>query len=350
LPPNNIIPSVEAINAAWISKLMGRAIAKVTTTPVGTGQVGATYRFSLTHDGPEAASLIGKFVSADPISRATGIAQSSYLREVNFYATLRPHRSIPSPHCYFAKIDASTHEFALILTDYPDHCAGNQLQPATLEEAQLAVIAGAQIHAPWWGDESLDAYPWLNGSRAIAPMDVDGLYTLLWPAFCDRYKDRIDQTIKSAGEAYLGKINTWISRRTGPRCLTHGDFRPDNMLFNSDDAGNPIIIVDWQTAGVGTGATDIAYYLGTALAPDVRRRHERALFDLWVEALVARGVDRADTQGLWNCYCRDGVAGFLMGVLASMIVVQTPRGDAMFLAMCARSAAMIHDHRGYDFI
>jgi hypothetical protein len=68
------------------------------------------------------------------------------------------------------------------------------------------------------------------------------------------------------------------------------------------------------------------------------------LVDLWIADLIEAGVGVSDTVGLLEGYKRDAVSGFLMGVLASMIVVQTPRGDAMFLAMCQRAAAMIHDH------
>jgi hypothetical protein len=339
------------MDAKWFGDLLGQAISGVTPCPVGTGQVGATFRFQLTPGDKleqTPASLIGKFMSADPISRATGIAQSSYVREVNFYRVLHPQKPTPTPPCHLATIDTNSHEFALILGDFPDHRAGNQLEPASFVEAELAMRAGAQLHAAWWGDDALEAYAWLNGSHANEPMNIDALYTHLWPAFCARYHDRLNEAILSAGEAYVGRVNDWARGRVGPRCLVHGDFRPDNMLYNVGHHTDPIVIVDWQTAGVGNGATDIAYYLGTALSPDMRRQQERMLFDLWKASLINHGVPAGETHELWDVYRRDSVAGFLMGVLASMIVVQTPRGDDMFLEMCARSAVMIHDHRSYD--
>jgi hypothetical protein len=347
LPQIEPIIRPQDVDVAWLSQLLGKAVAGVTSNPVGTGKVGATFRFDLDYadmqpDQPR--SLIGKFMSDDPISRATGIAQLSYLREVNFYRQYGGANSLPIARIKFSALNESTHEFALIMDDFPHHRSGNQLEPATLLEAELAVTAAAKIHAPFWGDEELDSHYWLNGSKAAPVMNVDGLYNMLWPAFCARYKDRINNKIIAAGESYLGRLNDWIWRRTGTRCLTHGDFRPDNMLFLESDRDTPIIIVDWQTAGVGNGATDIAYYMGTALAPDMRRQTERALVDRWIEELLAQGVPKGDTSALWDVYRRDAVAGFLMGVLASMIVVQTPRGDTMFLEMCARSAEMIHDH------
>ncbi len=351
MPQSDFIPKPEQVDATWLSGLLGQSVTAVSAQAVGTGQVGATYRFSLSGDPASVPpSLIGKFMSGDPVSRATGIAQSSYWREVNFYRHYGSAKPLPIPSARFAAIDPATHEFALIMDDFPRHHSGNQLEPATLGEAQLAMRAASHIHAAFWGDDGLEEHSWLSGSNAAPKMDVDALYAMLWPAFCDRYKLRLDESVKLVGEAYLGRINDWIAKRTGPRCLTHGDFRPDNMLFNHDDPDQPIVILDWQTAGVGNGATDIAYYLGTALAPDMRRQHERDLFDMWVNGLLVAGVSKNDTLDLWDNYRRDGVSGFIMGVLASMIVAQTPRGDTMFLEMCGRSAVMILDHDGASLI
>lgn len=346
------IPTPKDIKPEWVSALLGSPVKRVSAQAVGTGQVGATFRFELgdeTDSEGMPRSLIGKFMSGDPVSRATGIAQLSYLREVMFYQYYGKNSSLPIPALKFAAIDDATHEFALIMEDFPDHSTGNQLEPASLIDAKLAMGAAAQIHSAWWAHEELDTHYWLNGSRAAPAMNVDALFEMLWPAFCQRYADRINDQILAAGQAYLGRINEWIARRSGPRCLTHGDFRPDNMLFREYDTVAPIIIVDWQTAGVGNGATDVAYYLGTALTPQMRRRHEGALVDLWLQGLNAAGIV-VDREAMLITYRRDAVSGFIMGVLASMIVAQTPRGDAMFLAMCLRSAAMIHDHQSMDLI
>jgi hypothetical protein len=345
--------SPHALTTAFLTKVLGKAVTKVTSYPIGTGQVGATYRFELDHsDAPTAgpASVVGKFWSDDAISRATGIAQLNYVREVNFYRHYGSAKPLPIPALHFVDQDETTHEFALIMEDFPHHSCGNQLESATLAEAILAMLAGADIHAAYWGDETLDTHTWLNGSKAIAPMNVDGLYNMLWPSFQDRYQGQVSDDVIRAGDAYLDKINNWVARRAGPRCLTHGDFRPDNMLFNQANAQTPLVVVDWQTAGVGNGATDIAYYLGTALTPQSRRDHERSLFDLWVSRLHSNAVRETETKGLWDVYRRDSVAGFLMGVLASMIVARTKRGDEMFLQMCERSAVMIHDHRAFELL
>jgi Phosphotransferase enzyme family len=342
------------ITPTWLGKILGASVVNVAATPVGTGQVGATYRYVPEYAGARdnaPVSVIGKFPSADPISRATGIEQFNYYREVNFYRRFARKRPLPVPSVYFTALNEENHDFTLIMADFPNHRTGNQLEPSTMAEAKLAMTAAAELHAPWWGDDTLDTLPWLSGST-ISPIitPIGPLYDALWPAFCARYGLRVSDTVRAAGYAYLGHVGDWAHNRTGPRCLTHGDFRPDNMLFAPDGVAPPIIIVDWQTVGVGNGATDIAYFIGTALDPNMRRVEEHALFDIWLEGLRGGGVGAASTVGLWDIYRRDSFAGFLMGVVASMIVAQTDRGDTMFLTMCERAAAMMMDHGSIDLI
>jgi hypothetical protein len=346
-------PTLQSITPDWLTTLLQShghdvRISGVSSGAIGTGQVGATYRFNLRYDGdPHGAppTLVGKFPSEDALSKATGKSHMTYIRESRFYQLFAGNKPLPVPDHLFIAFDDESHDFALIMHDLPHHVAGNQLSVPSDEEAILAVGAAAQIHAAWWGDPALDSFEWLNGSRAVPPpLDIEALYTMFWPAFCDRYQDRVTPNMKRVGEAYLGKIGAWSTARDGPRCLVHGDFRPDNMLFDVNDPNKPIVIVDWQTVGVGEGAGDIAYFAGTALDPAQRKASERRLFDHYRAQLEAHGVPSADTADLWDVYRGAGFSGFLMGVTASMVVQQTDRGDAMFLAMCERSAAMVLDH------
>ena len=55
----------------------------------------------------------------------------------------------------------------------------------------------------------------------------------------------------------------------------HGDYRLDNMLFGQPGADRPLTVVDWQTVTWGPAMTDVAYFLGCALADDVRREQLR---------------------------------------------------------------------------
>jgi hypothetical protein len=342
------------ITPEWLSHTLQRhgmdvTVATVDAVPIGTGQVGATYRLTLGYDRANAgapATLVVKLPSNDPLSRATGKAHLTYIRESRFYQLFAGKRPMAVPDHLYIAFDDESHDFTLLMHDLPRHVQGNQLAVPTREEAQLAMDAAASIHAAWWGDPLLDTMDWLNGTRAVPPPhDIEAIYAMFWPAFCDRYGDRVTPAIRTVGDAYLGNIQRWLDRWSGPRCLTHNDFRPDNMLFDLADPAKPIVVVDWQTVGVGAGVGDIAYYLGTAMDPATRKAEEAGLVRRYQQGLDRLGVPERDLAGLWDAYRASAFAGMMTGTTASMVVQQTDRGDAMFLAMAERSAHMVLDHR-----
>jgi hypothetical protein len=347
------IPTLDDITADWLGKLLQSHgyqvdVAGVSAIPIGTGQVGATYRLTLDYDYAAAdapKTLIAKLPSVDPLSRATGKSHLTYWRESRFYQQLASTRTLPIPAHLFIDFDGETHDFALIMHDHILHRAGNQIAIPSWDDACLSMDALGAIHAAWWGDPMLDTLDWLNGSKAVPPQIAsDALYTMFWPAFCARYPHEITPEIDKVGNAFVGRIKAWSEARGGPRCLVHNDFRADNMLYRINDPVKPVAVVDWQTVGVGHPASDLAYYIGTSFDPDTRREFQDRLFARYCDGLRKGGVADSETQGLWDDVCRAAFAGFLMGVTASMVVQQTPRGDAMFMSMIERSAAMVLEY------
>ena len=126
---NNAVPELVrepgAVTPEWLTRVFRRAgvgdrttVAGFTTQTVGTGQMGTSVRYRLQYDVPEAqapVSVVCKFASADPISRATGVAMRSYEAEVSFYRDLAHVVDIRTPRCHFADIDLATGEFVLVL-------------------------------------------------------------------------------------------------------------------------------------------------------------------------------------------------------------------------------------------
>jgi hypothetical protein len=340
----NAVLTLDEITPEFLSKLLQRDVASLTAAPIGTGQVGATYRLTLQGDNvPE--TIVAKLPSNDELSRTTGKSHLTYLRESRFYQQFAGRKPMAVPDHLYIAFDEDSHAFTLIMHDLPRHRAGNQLVEPTREEALLAMDAAASIHAAWWGDPMLDTLDWPNGTRAVPPpLDVDALYQMFWPAFCDRYGERVTADMHTVGERFLGKLKAQHEAHQSPRCLTHNDFRADNMLFALDDPEKPIVIVDWQTTGVGAGAGDVAYYVGTSFDPQTRRALEPELLATYRCGLLSRGIVESDLTALDDDIYACAVNGFIMGVTAAMVVVRTDRGDDMFLAMARRSAAMVLDN------
>jgi hypothetical protein len=342
-----------AVDADWLTAVLQSAevdavVKDFSAVSVGTGQIGDSVRFSLAYDrrsddAPD--SLVGKFPSAGEESRNTGVTLGNYVREVRFYQQLAPKALIRTPRCYFTDVDEATSEFVLMMEDLAPAEQGDQLKGVTLDQARLVVVEAAKLHASHWRDDGLDALPWVSGSRAAPPsLATQERVAALWQGFKERYGPRLRPHWVEAGEWLSKNYSSLAERHDGPRCLTHNDFRPDNMMFASARGGHPVTVLDWQSFAYGAGATDLAYFLAGALSPVERRRREDELLGLYFRTLTDLGVSGYDIGDLKRHYGQGGYLLFLTAFFAAMIVTQTERGDAMFLNMLGGAADHMLDH------
>ena len=343
----------EAIDAAWLTAALQGAgvdavVDRFTARPIGTGQIGDSVRFALTYGrGGESApaSIVGKFPSADPQSFGTGVALGNYHREVMFYRHLAAGALIHTPKCLLADVEESSGEFVLLMEDLAPAEQGDQLKGVSLDQARLVIDEAAKLHASHWNDAGLDDLPWVSGSKAAPPSAANNdAVKMLWGGFRARYGDRLSAESVEVGERLSGRFGAMAEMQTGPRCLTHNDFRPDNMMFATAAGGYPVTTLDWQSFAYGEGATDVAYFLAGALPPEVRRQAEPELLDRYLSGLRAHGVTGYSAADLAQGYGRGAFLLFLTAFFASMIVKQTDRGDEMFLQMISSSTQHIVDH------
>lgn len=341
------------IDAAWLTAVLAKGgvnatVKRFTAKGVGTGQIGDSVRFALEYEGSPVdapASIVGKFPAAGEESRATGIALGNYLREVRFYQQLAPKALVSTPRVYFTDVDEATSDFVLMMEDLAPAQQGDQLEGVSLDQARLVVREAAKLHASHWDDDGLDELPWVSGAKsappgAATPEAVAGL----WEAFKIRYADRLKPECQAVGDWLAPRALTFPAEHDGPRCLTHNDFRPDNMMFSTAEGGHPITVLDWQSFAYGVGATDVAYFLAGALAPEVRRQNEPELLQLYLDTLVEHGVTDYAMDDLKRDYARGAYLLFMTAFFASMIVTQTERGDRMFLQMIESAATHMTDH------
>ncbi len=332
----------------WMTRVLRAAgelddgtVTDVTAKAVGTGQVGDSIRFTLTYDGaPGPATVIGKFPAEDETSRASSVATRTYEIETRFYQHLRDRVSITTPKPYLALIDVPANEFVLLMNDLAPAEQGDQMRGCDVAAAELAMDEVAKLHAPVWDDATLADFDWLDRASDDGQAFYLQLLAMLYPGFLERYGDRVDADVITAGNALMDRLGDYISYRPEPFTAAHGDYRVDNMLFATEAGGAPLTTVDWQTVTLAPGVTDVSYFLGTSLVADERGTAERSLVERYHEGLLAGGVKEYALETCWNDYRRFAFAGFLMAVGASMIVGQTDRGDEMFMAMANRSGRM----------
>jgi hypothetical protein len=340
----------DAITPDWLTAVLraGGIDAEVRSfaaAKVGTGQIGDSVRFRLDYArAPRQAprSLVGKFPSAGEESRSAGVSLGNYAREVNFYRHLADSALIHTPRCYFAEVDPATSDFVLMMEDLSPARQGDQLAGVTLDQAALVMDEAAKLHASHWEDGAMDALPWLNGTRdAPRPIETATLLAF-WPAFRDRYGARVTADAARVGEMLCASFDLFEALQ-GPRCLVHADFRPDNMMFGTDEGGYPVTTLDWQSVGYGHAATDVAYFLAGAITPDERREHGPALIARYRAKLAELGVGRYDRADFERDFARGGFQLFITAYFAAMAVTQTARGDDMFFQMLNGAVALILD-------
>lgn len=76
----------------------------------------------------------------------------------------------------------------------------------------------------------------------------------------------------------------------GPRTLVHHDCHPGNIFWNKSESG----LLDWQLVRIGDGIGDVAYFLSTALAPEIRRANEIGILGKYLQVLQDQGIQALD--------------------------------------------------------
>ena len=241
----------------------------MSTKSIGTGQIGSNIRFTFDFDGPRGGapkSLVGKFPSDKELSRQTASVASGlghYRRETYFYQNFKELSDRIAPSALYAEYSPDSENFAIIMEDMAPGVQGDQLKGTNLEHAERVMDIAAELHAAHWGDISLEQTEWLQGTEAApeTPFGPD-MIAALWQGFKQRYAGEISGDAVLIGDTITGEKREWATNYAGPKCLMHGDYRLDNMLFSAPDAAKPLAVVDWQTVGLGCGAQDVSYFMG----------------------------------------------------------------------------------------
>jgi Phosphotransferase enzyme family len=340
-----LVHGAEDVTAAWCNvalapRLAGARVVDVRLEPVGTGQVADTVRLHLTYDRPAGGppTLVAKVPCADATSRAASRATRTYEIEASFYRDLAHELPVRTPDCWFAAHDLDTDAYVVVLEDVAPAEQGDQVQGCPIHDIEAAVDEMALLHGPRWGDPALLDIDWLNRSSPDALENIIGLITMAVEPFKASYADRLSQDTLALLDRFGPRLDRYLRHRPQPWTIVHTDFRADNLLFG----GDRVVVVDWQTVGLGPGPSDLAYLLGASLTVDDRRAAESALVDRYVERLSVQGV-AAGPDEIWQLYRHYAFSGLVMAIVASFLVRRTDRGDKMFITMAERHARQALD-------
>lgn len=326
-----------AITSDWLSSVLGADVELVDTTRIGDGLVGMNLRLQLRSASGSGvpATLIAKLPSLDPTNRSTARTLRTYEREVKFYRDIVPTIDMRVAHCHHAEWDAAEDDFVLLLEDLAPGEQGNQLTGCSVEHARDAVLELAKLHGPRWGDSTLDEVEFLQRRGEEDAATLQAFWDMLLPGFLGTYSKYLDSEGVDLLQRFGSRLVDWVMGHTMPATVTHGDYRLDNLMFASSGGGYPVAAVDWQTPGHGSASGDVSYFLGAGPLPDDRRAIERGLVEEYCAALDGYGVEVTHDE-FWRHYCRDAYGGIIMSVVASQLVGESERSEAMFAAMASR--------------
>jgi hypothetical protein len=155
----------------------------------------------------------------------------------------------------------------LILSDLTPARQGDQLTGLGLTGLAPCIDAAARLHAYLWNDPRLAEIAWLARDNGDL---VRALFPQLYQGFRERYAARLASELLDVGAGIVAGLDAYLTREPAARTIVHGDLRIDNILFAPD--GEACWLVDWQTLGRGSGATDLAYLVGTSIADPFARR------------------------------------------------------------------------------
>lgn len=292
---------IDDITPSWLAEATGLDVqaALIEQIGVGIGVSSALYRATLTGSGcPQ--TVVVKLPALDEAAVFTSTVLRMYTREAGFFGELADQSPLRVPVCHHHSVDLETSQFVLVMEDFGDLRAVDQVAGMAVADAERAVDGLAAWHATWWGEAEALAERGLTVSlgddvyKAVLPM--------IFPEGWEKITAELDvpASILEVGPRWVEAMPRLLDGLAAePTTMIHGDYRADNLFFEPDGA---VAAVDFQLVGTGRGAYDLAYFITQSIDPADAAEHERALFDRWLAALAAAGVPETDLATAWEDY------------------------------------------------
>jgi hypothetical protein len=200
------------------------------------------------------------------------IAKRSYTERAGvehlIYQQILPHLATIGLQCYASIADDDSRFSWLFLED-----AGDGEYSAHLEEHRI--LAGRWLGAMNLSGRRLPLAARLPDRGAAFYLEMLQLARttirekLDYPAFSASNRETLRAIASHCDflEMHWGGVEQFCARI--PRTLVHGDLSSYNARIRANHTGNRLLIMDWESAGWGVPAADLAQFAGNALTPDI---------------------------------------------------------------------------------
>jgi Ecdysteroid kinase-like family len=302
------IPSqIADIDVAWLNEVLSDEFGTITAASAerfgeGVGILGELARFTLTyadgHSGP--ATLVAKCASPSEENQFLALAMGFYVREVNFYRHVADGVDVRVPRPYHAASSDTGVPFVLLIEDIAGATTPDQLAGLSVDEVTTIISTIAPLHIQFWGSDQLDSLDWLPPMNNDMYKGGAPLATALFPSFAEHFGDRIPAdfmaTIGGACERYAELLD--YTTTIGAPTFTHTDCRAENYLFGGPDGDDAVTVIDFQLSTRHIGMWDVTNLVAGSMDPELRKQHETAIIQRYVDQIVAAGIDYSLDQAM----------------------------------------------------
>ncbi len=338
----------------WAQRIVAQHAADTTVSAVNvlSTDIGTTtrVRVAVEHNGPETLPRrwFVKLPSQSWRARCITALPRLLQTEVRFYQEVTQAVPILQPTILAAQ-SRRGRGTTLVLADVTEYGAvpGASGDALTVAQATMVVEQLARLHVQFWNKASLDhEYRWLAGP---VRRWEDQLGTALAVPLMQRGLRRAGSAVPMALHApamHYARRRRQVMRvlADGPRTLVHHDVHPGNLFWQQSQPG----FLDWQLVRIGEGIGDVAYFLATALTPEIRRMCEVRLLARYQQVLEDHQIADLDSTTLRQRY-----RAHLSYAFEAMVVTLAV-GDMMpmesNLELIRRTSAAVEDHDAFAVI
>ena len=292
----------------------------------GVGFLGTILRCQIMYDAPKTSTgrktfapetVIVKLPSPLAKNRRLGRRLGLHRQGYDFYRLIAPQAPVRSPALLYGDYQAGGDRFVLVLEDFGGWQTVSHFEGASPEQTRRAIRAIAKLHGTYWN--RTDQPPLNMFTDSFSPrrrMLVQLVYLAHLAPTLERFGSFFSDDMRRLAETYVSRIDSQIARvAAGPKTLSHGDFRLDNIFFAADD-GDEIAIIDWQVSGLRCPLFDVSYFLVGSVTTEVRRQIEREVLEEYTEIIGEMGVEGFTFEACWRLYREHSLANLLVVVLA----------------------------------
>lgn len=299
---DHIPTSMENIDAAWLSRMMGYKYPGVLANSMETVELlnSHTTKWRIKVDWNDAGVAAGLPANLCMKANWSGAFDNVDIHalEARFYHFMVHEMKVPTAKCYYADWDddGSAHGF-IVLEDLHDRGGkfGHSTNKNGIEMIESNLDGLAKLHASLWGSDKISPInaPWLQ-TQMDTPVDSDQV-RIMWqwialnleePGFCGIAPKHYLDDPRKVERAFdrLGEIERAYD---APYCIALGDCHQGNTYILPEGER---LWLDWQLVRRGRPWRDLTYFVIGALTVEERRKHHKELVKQYRDYLIATGV------------------------------------------------------------